>query len=104
MFVEGEVPADMLEKWKEYRLKLIEKAAESDDALIDKYLAGTELTEAELMRAIRAATLSGKFYPVLGGDGRGFVLTTILDAVVNHLPSPLHKPPLKAIHQQTQEN
>ncbi|HEX9503893.1 MAG TPA: elongation factor G [Patescibacteria group bacterium] len=103
MFVEGEVPADMLEKAKEYRLKLIEKAVESDDALMEKYLAGTELTEAELMRAIRAATLSGKFYPVLGGDGRGLIVTTILDAVVNYLPSPLDKPPVKAIHQKTKE-
>jgi elongation factor G len=102
-FVEGEVPADMLEKAKEYRHKLIEKVVESDDAIMEKYLAGTELTEAEIREAIRKATLTGKFYPVLGGDGRGLIVTTILDAVVNYLPSPLDKPPIKAINLKTKE-
>ncbi len=102
-FTEGEVPADMLDKAKEYRLKLIEKVVEADDALMEKYLAGTELTEEELVRAIRASTLTGKFYPVLGGDGRGLIVTTILDAVVNYLPSPLDKPPIKAVHLKTKE-
>src|SRR3989338_2036100 len=102
-FTEGEVPASMLEKAKEYRLKLIEKAVESDDVLMEKYLAGTELTEEELMRAIRSSTLTGKFYPVVGGDGRGLIVTTILDAVVNYLPSPMDKPPVKGINTKTKE-
>ncbi|HTL39229.1 MAG TPA: elongation factor G, partial [Methylomirabilota bacterium] len=102
-FVEGEVPADMLEKCKEYRLKLVEKVVESDDTLMEKYLAGQELTEAELMKAIRTATLTGKFYPVLGGDGRGLIVTKILDAVVNYLPSPLDKPGVKAVISKTKE-
>src|SRR6185295_16328614 len=102
-FTEGEVPADMLEKAKEYRLKLIEKVVESDDALMEKYLAGTEPTMEELMKAIRTSTLTGKFYPVVGGDGRGLIVTTILDAVVNYLPSPLDKPPVKATGVKTKE-
>jgi elongation factor G len=103
VFTEDEVPSDMLEKCKEYRLKLVEKVVESDDSLMEKYLAGEEITTDELKRAIRLATLSGKFYPVLGGDGRGLIVTTILDAVVNYLPSPLDKPPIKAIQLKSKE-
>jgi elongation factor G len=101
--VEGEIPADMLEKAKEYRHNLMEKVVEFDDALMEKYLAGTELTNEELTSAIRKATLTGKFYPVVGGDGRGLIVTTILDAVVNYLPSPLDKPPIKATVPKTGE-
>ncbi len=102
-FVEGEVPADMLEKAKEWRHKLMEKVVESDDALMEKYLGGTELTNEELVSAIRKATLTGKFYPVLGGDGRGLIVTKILDAVVSYLPSPLDKPPIKSTNPKTKE-
>ena len=102
-FTEGEVPADMLEKCKEYRHRLMERVVESDDAIMEKYLAGKELTEAEFKTAIRKATLTGKFYPVLGGDGRGLIVTSILDAVVNYLPSPLDKPAVKAINTKTKE-
>ncbi len=102
-FTEGEIPADMIEKAKEYRHRLIEKVVESDDAIMEKYLAGQELSEPEIKTAIRKATLTGKFYPVLGGDGRGLIVATILDAVVNYLPSPLDKPPIKAIHTKTKE-
>lgn len=102
-FTEGEVPADLLEKAKEYRHKLIEKVVESDDVIMEKYLAGTELSEAEIRSAIRTATLTGKFYPVLGGDGRGLIVASILDAVVNYLPSPLDKPPVKGTILKTKE-
>lgn len=101
--VESEIPADMLEKAKEYRHNLMEKVVEFDDALMEKYLAGTELTNEELNNAIRKATLTGKFYPVVGGDGRGLIVTTILDAVVNYLPSPLDKPAIKATAPKTGE-
>ena len=100
---EAAIPADMIEKCKEYRHKLLEKVVESDDALMEKYLAGQELTQDEFRTAIRKATLTGKFYPVLGGDGRGLIVKTILDAVVNYLPSPLDKPPIKATHLKTKE-
>ena len=90
-FVVGEVPADMLEKAKEYRHKLLEKVLESDDELMEKYLAGQELTENEFLMAIRKAVRGGQFFPVLGGDGRGIIVQKILDAVVNFLPSPLDR-------------
>jgi elongation factor G len=87
-FTIGEVPADMLEKAKEYRQRLLEKVVESDDVLMEKYLAGQELTEQEFLTAIRKSVQGGKFFPVIGGDGRGIIVQTILDAVVNFLPSP----------------
>ena len=90
-FTIGEVPADMLEKAKEYRHRLLEKVVESDDALMEKYLNGQELTELEFLTAIRKAVQGGKFYPVLGGDGRGIIVQKILDAVVNFLPSPVDR-------------
>jgi len=102
-FTEGEVPADMLEKAKEWRHKLVEKVMEYNDVLLEKYLAGNEISEAELTQAIRTATLTGSFYPVTGGDGRGLIVTAILDSVVNYLPSPLDKPPIKATNIKTQE-
>ncbi len=94
-FTVGEVPADMLEKAKEYRHRLLEKVVESDDALMEKYLSGTELTEQEFLTAIRKAVQGGKFFPVLGGDGRGIIVQTILDAVTNFLPSPLDRGTVK---------
>jgi elongation factor G len=103
-FTEGEVPTDMLEKAKEYRHRLMEKVVEYDDVLMEKYLAGKELTEEEFVKAIRTATLTGTFYPVVGGDGRGLIVTSILDAVVNYLPSPLDKPPIKATNIKTKED
>src|SRR6202142_1287313 len=77
-FTIGEVPADMVEKCKEYRSKLLEKVVESDDALMEKYLGGTELTEQEFLMAIRKSVQSGKFFPVMGGDGRGIIVQTLL--------------------------
>ncbi len=90
-FTIGEVPADMLEKAKEYRHRLLEKVVESDDALMEKYLAGNELTEKEFLTAIRKAVQSAKFFPVLGGDGRGIIVQTVLDAVTNFLPNPVDR-------------
>ena len=94
-FTVGEVPADMLEKAKEYRHKLLEKVVESDDAIMEKYLSGQELSETEFLTAIRKAVQTGTFFPVLGGDGRGIIVQTILDAVTNFLPSPTDRGAVK---------
>ena len=106
--VEGEIPADMLEKAKQYREQLIERAVEADEKLMEKYLGGGELSEAELVGAIRKATIGGQMYPVVGGDGRGVIVKTILDAVVQFLPSPLDRqhvygvdPKVKEITEET---
>lgn len=86
--IEEEIPTDLLEKAQQYRKELIEKVVEFEDALMEKYLEGEELTEEEIIGAIRKATISGKFYPILGGDGRGIAAQFVLDSVVNYLPSP----------------
>ena len=102
-FAIGEVPADMVEKCKEYRQRLLEKVVETDDILMEKYLAGQELSEQEFLTAIRKATQSGSFFPVVGGDGRGIIVQTILDAVVNFLPSPVDRGVTKGVDIKTGE-
>jgi elongation factor G len=89
--IEGEVPEDMLEKAKRYRSLLIENAVTEDEQMLEKYFeVGEEgLSEAEIKQAIRSAVLSGKFYAVTGGDGRGVIVEKLLDAVNDFLPSPL---------------
>jgi elongation factor G len=88
---EGDVPQDMLEKAKRYRSLLIENAVAEDEKMLEKYFeVGEEgLSEAEIKQAIRTAVLSGKFYAVTGGDGRGVIVEKLLDAVNDFLPSPL---------------
>ena len=87
--IEGEIPADMLEKAKNYRNHLVEAAVEADDAIMEKYLEGHELTNDELKACIRKSVLSGSFFAVSGGDGRGVVVEKLLDAVTDYLPNPL---------------
>ncbi len=94
---EGEIPADHLEKAKEYREQLLEKVVEYDDDIMEKYLGGEEISEIEFKELIRKATLTGKFYPILGGDGRGVIVIKLLDAIIDYLPSPLDIPPATAI-------
>ena len=86
---EIEIPADMVDKVEEYRTKLIEAVVEFDDTLMEKYLEGEELTEAELKAAIRKATLSVEFFPVLCADALSNQgIKPLLDAVVDYLPAP----------------
>jgi len=99
----GEVPADLKTKAEEFRHKLLEKVLESDDTLLEKYLAGQEISEPEFLLAIRKATRSGKFFPVLGGDGRGIIVQSILDAVTNFLPSPTDRGAVKGTDLKTGE-
>ena len=89
--VEGEIPADMLDKAKKYRSLLVENAVAEDEAMLEKYLeVGEEgLTVEEIKHAIRTAVLNGNFYPVTGGDGRGVIVEKVLDAVNDYLPSPV---------------
>ena len=91
--VEGDISADMIEEAKRYRSLLIENAVAEDEAMLEKYLEVGEdgLSEIEIKRAIRTATLSGKFFPVTGGDGRGVIVEKVLDLVTEFLPSPLDR-------------
>ncbi|MEA3272107.1 MAG: elongation factor G [Patescibacteria group bacterium] len=100
---EGEVPEELKEKAEKFRAELIEKAVEVDEKLMEKYLNGDELTEEELKIVIRKSVLSGNFFPVMCGDGRGAIVETILDSVVNYLPSPLDKGEIIGTHPNSEE-
>jgi len=87
------IPADLVDKANEYRQVLLETVAETDDALLEKFFAGEELTVAEIKGAIRKLTVSSQIYPVLCGSAfknRG--VQPMLDAVIDYLPSPLDVP------------
>ncbi|MFO0955090.1 MAG: elongation factor G [Candidatus Saccharibacteria bacterium] len=93
--VEGEIPEDMREKAERYRHHLIEAAVEADDAVMEKYLEGEELSVDEIKTCIRKSVLTGTFFIVSGGDGRGVIVEKLLDIVVDYLPNPLDiNPPL----------
>jgi len=87
------IPADMQAKADEYRAKLLETVAEADDALMEKYFAGEELTVAEIKGAIRKLTVTSTLYPVLCGSAfKNKGVQPMLDAVIDYLPSPLDVP------------
>ncbi|MGZ4702429.1 MAG: elongation factor G, partial [Ilumatobacteraceae bacterium] len=91
---EVEIPADMAEQAADYREQLLETIATSDDHLMEKYLAGEEVTEAEIKTALRAGTLAFDFVPILCGSAfKNKGVQPMLDAVIDFLPSPLDIPP-----------
>ncbi len=93
-----EIPEDMKELAEQYRVQLIEAAAEVDEDLMMKYLEGEEITVAELKAAIRKGTCSVELFPVLCGSSyRNKGVQPMLDAVVDYLPSPLDVPPIKGV-------
>jgi elongation factor G len=104
---ESEIPAALMERAKAMRAEMVEKAAEQDDALMEKYLAGQELTEDEIRLGLRQGTLEYKLVPVLCGSAlhnKGVQL--LLDAVVDYLPSPkdiTKNKPIKGVHPKTNE-
>jgi len=91
--VVGEIPADMMDQVKKYRSLMIENAVTEDEKILEKYFeVGEEgLTEADIKQAIRSAVLSGNFFAVTGGDGRGVIVEKLLDMFVDYLPSPLDR-------------
>lgn len=88
--VESEIPADMLDKAKKYRSLLIENAIAEDEELLEKFFeVGEEgLSEEEVIRAVRTAIMTGSFFAVTGGDGRGVIVEKLLDLVVDLMPAP----------------
>ncbi|MBE9177372.1 elongation factor G [Oculatella sp. LEGE 06141] len=91
-----EIPEDMRGLADEYRTKLIESVAETDDALTAKYLEGEELTENEIRAALRKGTIDGTIVPVFCGSAfKNKGVQLLLDAVVDYLPSPLDVPPIQ---------
>ncbi len=103
--IEGEVPEDMLEKATRYRSLLIEAAVEADDDLMMKYLEEGEesLSPDEIKLAVRKAVLTGEFFAVTGGDGRGVIVEKVLDAMIELLPSPIDRGSVWGTHPKTDE-
>jgi elongation factor G len=91
-----DIPAELKKQADAYRTKLVEAAAEQDDALMQKYLDGKELSEDEIRAGIRKGCISMKLFPVLCGSAfKHKGVQPLLDAVVDFLPSPLDIPPVK---------
>ncbi len=103
-YVYEEIPADHLEKAKQYREQLLEAAVEQDDALMEKYLGGEEISEEDIKKCIRKATISGSFVPVINGTAfKNKGVQTLLDAVVDYLPSPKDIKEIPAIDNKNEQ-
>jgi len=93
-----DIPADLAEKAAEYREKLVETVAEADDALMEKFLEGEELTEAEIKAGIRKLTITSQVFPVLAGSAfKNKGVQPMLDAVIDYLPTPLDVPAVEGL-------
>ena len=91
-----EVPGDLVEQAQQYRADLMEAVAETDEELLEKYLAGEEFTVAELKTGIRKLTISSQAYPVMCGSAfKNKGVQPMLDAVIDYLPSPLDVPSIE---------
>ncbi|HFU4203589.1 TPA: elongation factor G [Streptococcus suis] len=100
--LEEDIPAEYLEQAEEYREKLVEAVAETDEELMMKYLEGEEITNEELKAAIRKATINVEFFPVLCGSAfKNKGVQLMLDAVIDYLPSPVDIPAIKGINPDT---
>ena len=101
---ETDIPEDLQDLAEEWREKLVEAVAETDEALMERYLEGEEISEAELKEAIRKATCAVEFYPVLCGSAfKNKGVQLMLDAVVDYLPSPLDVPSIKGVDPNTDQ-
>lgn len=100
--LEEDIPAEYLEQAQEYREKLVEAVAETDEELMMKYLEGEEITNEELKAAIRKATINVEFFPVLCGSAfKNKGVQLMLDAVIDYLPSPVDIPAIKGVNPDT---
>ena len=101
---EVDIPADQVDEANEYRTQLLETIATSDDEFMEKYLAGEEVTEADVKRAIRKGTLAFDFVPILCGSAfKNKGVQPMLDAVVDFMPSPLDIPPAQGTNNKGDE-
>ena len=102
--LEEDIPAEYLDQAQEYREKLVEAVAETDEDLMMKYLEGEEITNEELKAGIRKATINVEFFPVLCGSAfKNKGVQLMLDAVLDYLPSPLDIPAIKGVNPDTDE-
>jgi elongation factor G len=97
-FQESEIPADLAELAEEYREKLVEAAAEGDEKLVEKYLEDGTLSEDEIKQGIRSRCVKGEIVPVLCGSAfKNKGVQAVLDAVIDYLPAPSDRPPVKGL-------
>ena len=102
--IEKEIPENLLADATKYRADLVERIAETDDALMNDYLEGKEIALPDLMKALRAAVIGNKIFPVYTGSAlKNKGVQLVLDAVVDLLPSPVDIPPVKGINPNTGE-
>ena len=98
------IPEDMRDLAEEYRTKMIEACAEEDEAVMEKYLEGEEITEEEIKRCLRAGTIANRIVPVTCGTSyRNKGVQKLLDAIVAYMPSPVDIPAIKGINPDTGE-
>ena len=99
-----EIPDDMKDQAKEYREKLIEKAVEEDDTIMESYLEGNEPSVDDLKKCIRAGTIKGNFVPVLTGSAfKNKGVQPLLDAVIDYMPSPIDVASVKGVDVKDKE-
>jgi len=99
---EVEIPKDMLEETEEWRKKLVERIVGEDEELLEKFLAKKEISVDELKKALRQSVIDYKLIPVLCGSAlRNKGVQPLLDAIINFLPGPLDRPPIKGIDPKT---
>ncbi len=99
-----EIPADLKERAVEYRNQMIEAIADSDDEVLNAFLEGEEISTEQIKRALRKATISMNVFPVLAGSSfKNKGVQTLLDAVVDYLPSPLDVPPIQGGNPENME-
>jgi len=103
-FDDVEIPEDLVELAQQYRDELIEAVSESDDALMEKFIEGKPISEAELVAGIRKATIAMHIFPVVCGSSfKNKGVQNLLDAVCAYLPSPLDVPPMEAFSMDNHE-
>ena len=101
---EEEIPADMLEKAEEYRAKMIEAIAETDEGIMEKYFDGEEIPVNELKKALRKATIDNEIVPMLCGTSyRNKGVQLLLDAIIEYMPAPTDVPNIKGVIPGTEE-
>jgi elongation factor G len=100
-----EIPADLVDKAKKAREHMVESAAETSEELMNKYLEGTDLTEAEIIEGIRVGTVGNKMIPVFCGSAfKNKGVQAMLDGVIRYLPAPSDRPPVKGVDEDDKED
>ena len=100
-----DIPADLLDKAKKAREHMVESAAETSEVLMNKYLEGEELSEAEIIEGIRGGTVANKMIPVFCGSAfKNKGVQAMLDGVIRYLPAPSDRPPVKGVDEDDKED